>query len=215
MSKTPKVGIIDYGLGNIYSVNKACEFLGFKSVVTSKKTDLQNVDAIILPGVGAFGNAMENLNKLDIIDTIKKQVNEGKPLLGICLGMQLLMQSSEELGHHQGIGLINGDVIKFPKKDDQNLKTPQIQWNKININSSSGNLLKGIPNDTYYYFLHSYFVRTGNIDVVAATAEYKKIKYCCAIEKDNIFATQFHPEKSTNQGLKILNNFKNYINNGK
>tara|TARA_Y100001958_G_C21168041_1_gene500392 strand:+ start:547 stop:1194 length:648 start_codon:yes stop_codon:yes gene_type:complete len=215
MSKSQKVGIIDYGLGNIYSVNKACEFIGLKSVVISKKTDLKNVDAIILPGVGAFGNAMENLKKLDIIDSIKKEVNNGKPILGICLGMQLLMQSSDEFGHHKGIGLINGDVIKFPEKDDQNLKIPQIQWNKININPSSGNLLKGIPNDTYFYFLHSFFVRTKNFHIITATAEYKKIKYCCVIEHDNIFATQFHPEKSTNQGIKILNNFKNYINNGK
>lgn len=210
-----KVGIIDYGLGNIYSVNKACQFVGLDTVVTSNKTILQDVDALILPGVGAFGNAMQSLKELNLVETILKQVSSGKPILGICLGMQLLMKVSSEFGNHNGLDLIDGEVIRFPEGDSQNFKIPQIQWNSINIISESSKLLKDIPRDTFYYFIHSYYVKTNRGEVVAGTASYKNINYCCAVEKDNIFGTQFHPEKSSKQGLKIFQNFKNFINNGK
>jgi len=213
MSK--RVGIIDYGLGNIYSVNKACQKSGFDTVITSNKATLEDVDALILPGVGAFGNAMQSLRELDLIETILNQAKVGKPLLGICLGMQLLMKLSNEFGEHSGLGLIDGEVVKFPEGDSRNFKIPQIQWNNITINQENSKLLEGIPQDTFYYFLHSYYVKTQRSEVVAATVDYKNINYCCAVEKDNIFGTQFHPEKSSKQGLKIFQNFKNFINNGK
>lgn len=215
MSNFPRVGIIDYGLGNLYSVVKACEFVGINTVLVTEKESLDSLDGLILPGVGAFGNAMERLREKDFINSIKDKAEKGVPLLGICLGMQLLMSFGEEFGHNEGIGLIPGKVIKFSDSQLHDLKIPQIQWNKIKINALNDCLFTDIPNNTFFYFLHSYYVIPNEKEVISATANYKGEEYCCALQKNNIFGTQYHPEKSSIQGLKIFNNFKNYILNGR
>ena len=215
MSKIPKVGIIDYGLGNIYSVNKVCQHVGINAVLVSDTKSLVDLDAIILPGVGAFGEAMKRLNELDFVNRIKEKASSGTPLLGICLGMQLLMSYSDEFGHNDGLGLIEGKVVKFVGSESQIQKIPQIQWNTIRKNNENDYLFSNIENDTFFYFLHSYYVIPNNLNVISARTTYMNIEYCCAIQKNNIFGVQFHPEKSSLEGIQIFQNFKNFINNEK
>lgn len=215
MNKDPLIGIIDYGLGNLYSVQKACKHVGIDAIMISSKDKLENVDGIILPGVGAFGDAMKRLREKDLLEYITKNAKSGLPLLGICLGMQLLLDYSEEFGHHEGLGLIKGKVVKFAGEENEDQKIPQIQWNKVKTVPSNNYLFNGIANGTFFYFLHSYYVVPVQAEVAAATTEYKQIEYCSAIQKDNIFGAQFHPEKSGAQGLHLFQNFKNYIKSGK
>lgn len=207
------IAIIDYGMGNLRSVSKALELLGYEVEVTRDANRISTADRVILPGVGAFGAAMENLRKFDLIDVIKDSAASGKPFLGICLGMQLLLEESEEQGAYQGLGIIPGKVLKFFQKTDINpdtaaLKIPHMGWNSIQLKQPSP-LLKDIPNDSMVYFVHSYYVAPES-DVIAATTKHG-IDYCSIIWKDNIYATQFHPEKSGNLGLKMLKNFAEAI----
>jgi glutamine amidotransferase len=215
MNKYPIIGIIDYGLGNLYSVQKACSHVGIETMLISSKDKLDNVDGVILPGVGAFGDAIKRLREKDLLESIIEKAKAGLPLLGICLGMQLLMDYSEEFGYHEGLGLIAGKVVKFTGEVKENQKIPQIQWNNVEISSSNNYLFSGISNGTFFYFLHSYYVVPVHTEVVAGTTEYRQIEYCSAIQKDNIFGAQFHPEKSGPQGLNLFQNFKNYVKSGK
>lgn len=205
------ISIIDYDAGNIKSVEKAIQFLGEEAKITRDRDEILNSDRAILPGVGAFGVAMEKLRSYGLEEVIHQYVSTGKPFLGICLGLQLLFDESEESPGVKGLGLIKGKITKIPteyKADNGNTmtqKVPQIGWNSIEINPSS-RLFKGISDGSYVYFVHSYYLTADNPDEVAAKTYYGT-EIHAAVEKDNIFATQFHPEKSSDVGLKILKNF--------
>lgn len=203
------IAIIDYGMGNLRSVSKALEFLGREAEVTRDPRRILAADRVILPGVGAFGAAMDNLRKFDLVETIRQVAASGKPFLGICLGMQLLMDESEEQGIHQGLGIIPGKVLKFFQESDRTprtaaLKIPHMGWNSIRVRKDAP-ILRDIADGSMVYFVHSYYVAPES-DAVGAVTEHG-IEYCSVIWKDNICATQFHPEKSGAIGLKMLANF--------
>lgn len=199
------IAIIDYDAGNIKSVEKALDYLGQKTVVTNDRQIIEGADKIILPGVGAFGDAMARLHQYGLVDTIHEVVDKGKPFLGICLGLQLLFDSSEESPGVKGLGILPGKIIKFP--EDKGFKIPQIGWNSLDIKPGA-RLFEGVPNGSYVYFVHSYYLQAEDEAIVAATSEYAAHVHA-SVERDNIFACQFHPEKSSEVGLKILNNFAN------
>ena len=195
--------IIDYGAGNLASVRNAFIKIGINAVISSNKKEIAQADRVVLPGVGAFGDAMNSLHRLSLDGTIKELINSGTPLLGICLGMQLLLTRGEEHGIHSGLDLIKGRVIRFELPREY--KVPHMGWNQIYPRQDS-RLLKDIPGGSHFYFVHSYFAEPENESVIAAHSEYG-IDFACAMEQDNLFATQFHPEKSGDIGLKILHNF--------
>ncbi len=197
------VAIIDYDAGNIKSVEKAILYLGEEAVMTRDEDVIMKADRVILPGVGAFGDAMDKIREYDLERVIKAYVKTGKPFLGICLGLQLLFDESEESVGVKGLNLIPGSIRKIP--DSDGLKIPQIGWNSININPSS-RLFKGIKDGSFVYFVHSYYLSCEHPEDVAAKTFYST-EIHAAVEHDNIFACQFHPEKSGEVGLKILKNF--------
>lgn len=197
------ISIIDYGAGNLHSVQNALSFLGIEGVITDDPEKILGSDKIILPGVGAFGNAMEALNSTGLTDVIKKAVEIDKPILGICLGMQLFFEESEEAPGVEGLGILKGRFVKIPK--NPGIKIPHMGWNSLEISGSS-RILKDIGDEPYVYFVHSYYLEPKDSTVVSAYTEYGK-KIAVAAESGNIFATQFHPEKSGDTGLKILKNF--------
>ena len=197
------IAIIDYDAGNIKSVEKALHYLGEETVVSRDPQVLLSADKVILPGVGSFGDAMENLNKYGLVPVIHESVEKGTPFLGICLGLQLLFESSDETQGVEGLGILKGKILRIPPSPG--LKIPHMGWNSLKINPNS-KLLKGIPEDVYVYFVHSYYLKAKHIEDVAATTDYI-VPVHAAVEHDNIFATQFHPEKSGDVGLEILKNF--------
>ena len=197
------ISIINYGAGNLHSVKNALDYLNSESFISDNPNDILNADKIILPGVGSFGDAMNALNEKKLTDTIKQAVSMNKPLLGICLGLQLLFEASEESPGIKGIGVLKGKIVKIPKIGD--IKIPHIGWNNLEISKPSA-LLKDIGSNPYVYFVHSYYLEPLNGEDVSAYTEYGQ-KLAVAAEKGNIFATQFHPEKSGGTGLKILKNF--------
>lgn len=196
------IAIIDYGAGNIRSVEKAFRFIGEDCIVTSDKNILLSAEKVVLPGVGAFGDAMDKLTSQGLDDTIRAIVKKGTPLLGICLGLQLLFEESEEAPGVKGLGILKGKVLKFP--ETEGYKIPQIGWNSLNL-SGGTKLFAGLPEQPYVYFVHSYYLHTPE-DIVAAGCNYI-LDFHAAVEKDNVFACQFHPEKSGEVGLCILKNF--------
>lgn len=195
--------IIDYGAGNLMSVKKALDYIGAKSVITSDPAEIEAAESVILPGVGAFGDAMDSMRERGLDSAVKAAALSGKPFLGICLGLQLLFAESEETPGAKGLALINGKISEIPKANG--LKVPHIGWNSIEIRKSS-RLFAGIPSGSYFYFVHSFYLNGADESDVAATAEYG-IKIECAVERGNLFATQFHPEKSGAAGLQVLKNF--------
>ena len=197
------IAIIDYDAGNLKSVEKALQYLDEECIVTRDKEELLKADKIILPGVGAFGDAMEKLHKFGLVDVIHKLVKENKPFLGICLGLQLMFESSEEGPGVKGLGLLPGKIVKFPEKEG--FKIPHMGWNSIDVKEGS-RLFKGVSNNSYVYFVHSYYLQAENENDVAATTEYITHVHA-SVEHNNIFACQFHPEKSGDVGLRILKNF--------
>ena len=197
------VAIIDYDAGNIKSVEKAIQFLGEEAVITREKDILLSSDHVILPGVGAFGDAMEKLEKYELVDVIKEITGKGTPFLGICLGLQLLFESSEEAPGVQGLGILKGKIKKFP--ENQGLKVPQIGWNSLKYDNP-GRLFRDVPEYSYVYFVHSYYLEAADSAIVKASTEYI-VNVHASVEQDNVFACQFHPEKSSDTGLKILKNF--------
>ncbi len=199
------IAIIDYDAGNLRSVEKALLYIGKECIVTRNPEEIRRADKVILPGVGAFADAMKNLHNFGLVDVIKETVGENKPFLGICLGLQLIFASSEESPGVVGLDLLPGKIVRIP--DGPGLKIPHIGWNSIEIKQSS-RLLNGIPNGSYVYFVHSYYLQAGNEMDVAASTEYG-VHIHAAVEHGNLFATQFHPEKSGEIGLKILENFSN------
>ncbi|MGZ3776608.1 MAG: imidazole glycerol phosphate synthase subunit HisH, partial [Mucilaginibacter sp.] len=194
-----KVTIIDYHLGNLFSVKQACDNIGLNSKISSLVEDVESADALILPGVGAFIEAMQNLEQLDIINPIKKAVAAGKPMFGVCLGLQLLFTESEEFGAGNGLDIIKGAIKKFPPMSNgEKIKVPQIGWNKIyKLNQPWDTTpLKDVDENEYMYFVHSYYVQPTDDAVILTKTNYEGIEYCSAVKSNNIFATQFHPEKS-------------------
>jgi len=202
------IAIVDYDMGNLRSVQKAFEAVGHRAVITRNRQVIADASHVVLPGVGAFGDCMRNLQTYDLIDPIKQAIDSGKPFLGICLGLQLLFTESEEFGTHTGLNVIPGKVKRFAAKAEGApvpLKIPHMGWNAIAIKKRS-RLLDGVADESYMYFVHSYYVAPKNADVVCTATEYGG-SFISSIEQDNIFACQFHPEKSQVGGLRILRNF--------
>lgn len=197
------IAIIDYDAGNLKSVEKALEYLNEPVYITRDREAILHADKVILPGVGAFGEAMEYLNKYQLVNTIYDVVDKKIPFLGICLGMQLFFESSEESPGVPGLGLLKGCILRIPKNSD--LKIPHMGWNSLDISSDS-RLFDGIPVHSFVYFVHSYYLQTECSADVAATTEYG-VTVHAAVEHENIFGCQFHPEKSSDTGLQILKNF--------
>ena len=197
------IAIIDYGAGNLHSVKNALDFLGTESIITNNPKEILSADKVILPGVGAFGDAMEALENKNLVKKIKEIVAIKKPMLGICLGLQLLFEESEETPGVKGLGILKGKIVKIPPKEG--LKIPHMGWNSLEICKKS-RILKDIGDEPYVYFVHSYYAKAEDVGDISAYTEYSQ-KLAIAVEKDNIFATQFHPEKSGDLGLKILQNF--------
>ena len=198
------ISIIDYDAGNIMSVQKACAYLGHDYVLTRDREKILNSDHVILPGVGAFGDAMERLERYGMDETLKEVKKRGIPLLGICLGLQLFFDESEETSGVKGLGLLKGRILRIPDQDGT-LKIPHMGWNSLTY-PNRGRLFEGIPEETYVYFVHSYYLHAEDPSVVTATTEYGT-RIDASVEKENLFACQFHPEKSSSWGLKILENF--------
>lgn len=197
------IAIIDYDAGNIKSVEKAVMSLGETAVITRDNEKILNADKVILPGVGAFGDAMEKLRGYGLEETIQNVVARKTPFLGICLGLQLLFESSEETPGVKGLGILKGKIMRIP--DHIGLKVPQIGWNSLQF-PNSGRLFQGIAEDSYVYFVHSYYLQAEEPEIVTATTEYAAHIHA-SVEKENVFACQFHPEKSSDVGLQILRNF--------
>lgn len=197
------IAIIDYDAGNIRSVEKAMAKLGQEVWITRDRERIMNADKVILPGVGSFGDAMEHLREYNLVEVIKDVVAEKKPFLGICLGLQLLYESSEETPGVEGLGILKGKILKIPEQKD--LKIPHMGWNSLHL-QNDGRLFRGIEQNPYVYFVHSYYLKAGEEETVKATTEYS-VNIHASVEKDNVFACQFHPEKSGDLGLQILKNF--------
>ena len=201
------VAIIDYGAGNILSVQKALDHIGCENVVTSDREVIMSADGAVLPGVGSFGDAMDNLHKNGLTQAVKNFMSSGRPFLGICLGLQVLFDSSEESPDAAGLSVFSGKVRRFPARIG--LKIPQIGWNSIDYERGCP-IFKGLPENPYVYFVHSYYLEASDESVVSAVAEYG-VRYHAAVARGNVFATQFHPEKSGEVGLQILRNFAELI----
>ena len=197
------IAIIDYDAGNIKSVEKALKTLGQDVVVTRDADTILSADRVILPGVGSFGDAMGKLHDYQLVDIIKSVVEKNTPFLGICLGLQLLFESSEETPGVEGLGILKGKIVKIP--DNGELKIPHMGWNSLHF-QNKGRLFANLPQDSYVYFVHSYYLQAEEKEIVKATTEYSTCIHA-SVEKDNVFACQFHPEKSSDVGLTILKNF--------
>lgn len=198
------VAIVDYDAGNIKSVEKALQYIGEHPVITRDVKEIKKADHVIVPGVGAFEDAMEKMNRYELAKVLQDVAASGTPIMGICLGLQLFFERSDESEHDvKGLSLLPGEIVRFPEKEGY--KIPHMGWNSLKINPNS-KLLKGIPEDVYVYFVHSYYLKAKHIKDVAATTDYI-VPVHAAVEHDNIFATQFHPEKSGDVGLEILKNF--------
>jgi glutamine amidotransferase len=197
------IAVIDYGMGNLGSVSNALESLGGEVTVTQKSSDLKKADKIVLPGVGAFRGAMNALAKLDLIDSLKRELAAGKTYLGICLGLELLFERSEEGSGAKGLGILKGDVVKF---SSAGLKVPHMGWDQVKIKRKNCPLFRGIGDNTFFYFVHSYYIRPKDKEIIAGVTDYGG-EFACMIWRDNIYAVQYHPEKSQKMGLKFLENF--------
>lgn len=209
-----KLIIVDYGLGNLFSINQACLNAGINAVISNDKNDIFRADALIIPGVGSFGEAMKNLKSKNLIEPLNQAIDKQIPTLGICLGMQILFEKSEESPNINGLGIIKGKVKKFPKTfNEEKLKAPQIAWNTIHQDKISwkDTPLESIKNNSYMYFVHSYYTDPEDIGITLCRTDYKGFNYVSGLMKNNIFALQFHPEKSGLDGLKVYKKFIDLI----
>lgn len=197
------VAIIDYGAGNLSSVKKALDYLGAESEITQDRDKILSASHVILPGVGSFGDAMNSMQERGLVETVKEAALSGKPFLGICLGLQLLFEESDESPDVKGLGLLKGRIVTIPK--DNGLKVPHMGWNSVELKQRNG-IFDGIDDESYFYFVHSYYLKDADVDVVAGVTHYG-VEIQCAVKKGNLSATQFHPEKSSKAGLKLLENF--------
>lgn len=203
------IGVIDYGMGNLYSLGKALERLGYSYEFVSVPEQLQAYRGLILPGVGAFGDAMNNIRELGLEEAIRAYVASGKPILGICLGMQLLFTRSEEHGSHQGLNLLQGEVVRF----QGDFKVPHMGWNQLKLTAPSHPLLEGVSTEDYVYFVHSYHVRVENASDLLATTDYYG-DVTAIVGRDRVYGMQFHPEKSGDTGMRLLQNFAKQCEEG-
>jgi len=211
MSKK-NVVIVDYGHGNLYSIRQACIQVGYNPIISSEQKDIINADSLILPGVGAFKIAMEQLSAKDLIEPIYEYVKKGNFLMGVCLGMQLLFDSSEEFGNFNGLGLINGIVKKFPNHiNGKKLRVPHIGWNTLAKRdlwpNGYGNPLENITSEDFFYFIHSFYASPSEDKYILSNSSYDEFEFCSSVNKENVFGFQFHPEKSGAQGLNIYKGF--------
>lgn len=197
------IAIIDYDAGNIKSVEKAFALLGENVVLTRDRETILSADRVVLPGVGSFGDAMGNLNRYGLVPVIHEVAEKRIPFLGICLGLQLMFERSEESPGVEGLGLLKGEILHIPRQEG--LKIPHMGWNSLHL-QNQGRLFQGIPDETYVYFVHSYYLRAEDPKIVKATTEYSTLIHA-SVEKENLFACQYHPEKSSEMGLKMLENF--------
>lgn len=197
------ISIIDYGAGNLSSVKKALDFLGAESEITQDKDGILSASHIILPGVGSFGDAMNSMAERGLVDVVREAALSGKPFLGICLGLHLLFEGSDESPEIEGLGILKGKMVTIPR--DKGLKVPHIGWNSVSLKQKDG-IFSGIDDNSYFYFVHSYYLKDAAEDVVAGVTEYG-VPIECAVQRGNLCAVQFHPEKSSSAGLKLLKNF--------
>lgn len=197
------IAMIDYDAGNIKSVEKALQKLGADVVITKDPQEILNAEKVILPGVGSFGDAMNNLKKYGLDEVIRQVVEKGTPFLGICLGLQLLFERSDESPEAVGLGILKGEILRIP--DAEGLKIPHMGWNSLHL-QNNGRLFKGLKENDYVYFVHSYYLKAEEEEIVKATTNYS-VNIHASVEKGNVFACQFHPEKSSDVGLQILKNF--------
>ena len=212
--KSPyKIAIIDHQMSNMFSIKNALNALGFESEITSSRSKILSCDGAILPGVGSFPEAMKHIKSLNLDESINGFINTGKPFMGICLGYQLLFEKSEEVENTYGLGIMSGEVKKIPKKNKET-KVPHVGWNNVKRNTLLNGVqnigpLKAFNDDDYFYFVHSYYVHPGNDNDIYTTTEYGGNEFCSSVLKENVFACQFHPEKSGENGLQILNKMFN------
>ncbi len=216
-----RAAIVDYGVGNLFSVKHACEYVGMDGLIADSPQDVLSADVVIVPGVGAFGDAMDALNERGLTDVIKQVASDGRPLVGICLGMQLLMSESHEFGTHEGLGIIKGDVVRFEPAavSGRTPKVPQVEWNRIGAPQTrqgwDGSPLAGLEYDEYMYFVHSYYARPADPHMVLSVSEYGGVGFCSSLVLENVFACQFHPERSGPKGLQIYRNIASSVRAGK
>jgi imidazole glycerol-phosphate synthase subunit HisH len=227
----PQVAIVDFGMGNLFSVKHACEHVSMKALITPDKRLILSADMVILPGVGAFGDAMNALHKLDLVGPLKDVAASGKPMVGVCLGLQLLMAESQEFGRHKGLGIVEGAVVRFenPYGPRGPLKVPHIGWNGIfrpghlqnqgelpgdTEDPWSGTPLHGSRDGTYMYFVHSFYAVPENPEVTLSTSKYGNLEFCSSLRYGNVFAFQFHPERSGSDGLRIYERLKELLRSG-
>lgn len=210
------VVIVDYGLGNLFSVQRALNKIGVSdSVISSEKAAIENADRLILPGVGAFGDGMDNLRKRDLVSSIRSYAESGRPLLGVCLGMQLIMSESEEFGVHEGLNLVPGRVVRLQAHEEERAKIPQIGWNSLHAPDEKSShrgpwnktVLSGVEEGAFMYFLHSYMVVPHDSKACLATTQYGGNRFCSVLRQGNMTGVQFHPERSGPVGLRIYRNF--------
>ena len=204
-----KIAVIDYGIGNVRSILGAFENQGADVILTNNKDEILKSDGLVLPGVGAFSHGMENLISYGLVDVIKEYAALDRPLMGMCLGMQLLFEESEEFGKTEGLGLILGKVVKLPTKDNQNEKLPHVSWNELNSNKApwENTILAETEEGSDMYFVHSFVVQPRDSYNILSLTEYSNYHFCSSVKKGNIYGCQFHPEKSGQTGLKIIKNF--------
>jgi len=213
MTTANKIIIVDYGVGNLHSIQKAVEQFSKNAVISDDAADIESASALILPGVGAFAAGMDGLKIRGLIDPVKKFAASGGPILGICLGAQILLDKGYEFGEHEGLGLISGKVMPFPALENGE-KIPEVGWNGIYPSLAEGwnkTILKDTPNNANAYFVHSYILVPSLAENILANSKYGGLEFCSAVRKGNIYGTQFHPEKSGEVGLKIIKNFINII----
>jgi len=228
----PQVAIVDFGMGNLFSAKHACEHVGMQALITCEKSHILSADAVILPGVGAFGDAMNSLHKLDLVEPLKDVAASEKPVVGICLGLQLLMTESQEFGLHKGLGIVKGPVVRFenPYGPHGPLKVPHIGWNGIfrpghlrnkaelltdTEDPWNGTPLHGLYDGTYMYFVHSFYAIPENPEVTLSTSKYGNLEFCSSLRYGNVFAFQFHPERSGPDGLRIYESLKGLLRSGR
>lgn len=204
----PKVAVIDYGMCNLFSVQHACLHVGLEPMITSDREEIKRADSVVLPGVGAYGEAMSNLRRLDLISPLRDAILENKPVMAICLGMQILMSGSEEFGSHRGLDIIKGRVVRFSTGNGKRIKVPQIGWNHVFVPNGfkqfrQDSPLRNVRNGEYMYFVHSYYAIPDEDGAVLSKTIYEGIEYCSSLKRGNISAFQFHPEKSAHAGIAV------------
>ena len=217
----PSVAIVDYGLGNLFSVKHACDSVGIEATITSSPTEIGRFDAVILPGVGSFGDAMQELQARDLVAPLRDVVASGTPIVGICLGMQLLMSESSEFGHWKGLAIIEGEVVRFQEdhESDRRLKVPHVGWSRLERPSEDDDvweqtLLAGQADGVFMYFVHSYYASPSNDEVTLSLTTYGQTEFCSSLRLGNVYGFQCHPERSGPDGLGIYSKLRELIHQG-